>query len=59
MPQPVVGCDLSRPFIDLGLPPFAKVDRIPNTSDAISAFLDMIECKVLTYSRPPAAATAT
>lgn len=47
MPQPVVGCDLSRAFIDLCRLPSAKVERIANTSDAISDFLDTIERDVL------------
>ncbi len=47
MPQPVVGCDLSRGFIDLCRLPSAKVERIANTPEAISAFLDTLDRDVL------------
>lgn len=47
MPQPVVGCDLSRAFIDLCRLPAVKAERIPNTPDAISAYLDALDRDVL------------
>ncbi|CAH1694839.1 hypothetical protein CHELA1G11_21686 [Hyphomicrobiales bacterium] len=40
MPQPVVGCDLSRAFIDFCHLPTGTVDRITNTLEAIAAFID-------------------
>ncbi len=47
MPQPVAGCDLSRAFIDLHCLPVGKVDRIANTPEAITTFLDTLERDVL------------
>ncbi len=47
MPQPVVGCDLSHGFIDLCRLPSAKVERIANTPEDISAFLDTLDRDVL------------
>lgn len=35
MPQPVIGCDLSRAFLDLRDLPSGRMQRIPNTCDAI------------------------
>lgn len=43
MPQPVVGCDLSRAVIDLCRLPSATARRIPNTPQAIAAWADTLE----------------
>lgn len=43
MPQAVIGCDLSRAFIDLFHLPDGTVDQIPNTTSAIIAFLETLE----------------
>ncbi|WP_454918635.1 IS110 family transposase [Xanthobacter sediminis] len=47
MPPPVIGCDLSRAFLDLCTLPSVKVQRIPNTSDAIAAWAAEIEADPL------------
>lgn len=47
MPQPVVGCDLSRAFVDLFCLPSGKLDRIANDPEAISSFLDTLDRDVL------------
>ena len=47
MPQAVIGCDLSRAFIDLFHLPDGTVDQIPNTPSAIAAFLETLERDVL------------
>jgi transposase len=39
MPQAVIGCDLSRAFIDLHRLPSGAADRIANTPDAIQSWL--------------------
>ncbi len=43
MPQPVIGCDLSRAFLDLCALPSGQTLRIPNTPDAIAAWAAEIE----------------
>ncbi len=43
MPQPVIGCDLSRAFLDLCVLPSGQTLRIPNTPDAIAAWAAEIE----------------
>jgi hypothetical protein len=43
MPQPVVGFDLSRAFIDLCVLPSGKTQKIPNTPDAIPAWAAELE----------------
>ncbi len=43
MPQPVVGCDLSRAHIDTCRLPSGTVERIANTPQAIAAFVDSLE----------------
>jgi len=47
MPQPVVGCDLSRAFLDLCTLPSGQARRIPNTPDAIAAFVAGLEANDL------------
>ncbi len=42
MPQAVIGCDLSRVFIDTCDLPSGKIGRIANTPDAIGAWLDAL-----------------
>ncbi|MDQ1229526.1 transposase [Sphingomonas sp. SORGH_AS_0879] len=43
MPQPVVGCDLSRAFIDICQLPSGKTGRIANTPDDIGVWLDTLD----------------
>lgn len=43
MPQAVIGCDLSRAFIDLFHLPDGTGGQIPNTPSAIAAFLETLE----------------
>lgn len=40
MPQPVVGCDLSRAFLDLCHLPAGDIGQIANTPEAIVAWID-------------------
>jgi len=42
MPQPVVGCDLSRAFLDLCDLPSGRMQRIPNTRDAIAEWAETL-----------------
>lgn len=43
MPQAVIGCDLSRAFIDTCDLPAGKIGRIANTPDAIATWLDTLD----------------
>jgi len=43
MPQAVIGCDLSRAFIDLYRLPSGTPGRIANTPDAIASWLDALD----------------
>jgi len=47
MPQPVVGCDLSRAFLDLCDLPSGRTRRIPNTRDAIAAWAETLTPETL------------
>lgn len=47
MPQPVVGCDLSRATIDFYRLPAGHPGQVANTSDAIVAWIDTLERDVL------------
>jgi transposase len=47
MPQPVIGCDLSRAFLDLCRLPSGATQRVANTPDAIATWLDTLERDVL------------
>ena len=40
MPQPVIGCDLSRAFLDLCDLRSCQPQRIPNTRDAIAKWTE-------------------
>jgi transposase len=42
MPQPVIGCDLSRAFLDLCALPSGRMLRIPNTRDAIAEWTETL-----------------
>lgn len=42
MPQPVIGCDLSRAFLDLCDLPSGRMQRIPNTRDAIAEWAETL-----------------
>ncbi|WP_016738171.1 hypothetical protein [Gluconobacter thailandicus] len=42
MPQPVIGCDLSRAFLDLCDLPSGQTQRIPNTRDAIAEWAETL-----------------
>ncbi len=46
MPQAVIGCDLSRAFIDLQDLPAGRTDRITNTREAIASWLGALDCNV-------------
>lgn len=43
MPQAVIGCDLSRPVIDICELPSGRIGQIANTPDAIAAWLDTLD----------------
>ncbi|WP_343528924.1 transposase [Sphingomonas sp.] len=43
MPQPVVGCDLSRALIDICELPSGRIGQVANTPDAIAAWLDTLD----------------
>ena len=47
MPQPVIGCDLSRAFLDLCRSPSGVTQRVANTPDAIATWVDTLERDVL------------
>jgi len=47
MPQPVVGCDLSRAFLDLCDLPSGRMQRLPNTRDAITAWAETLTSETL------------
>lgn len=47
MPQPVVGCDLSRACLDLCTLPSGQARRLPNTPDAIAARTADLEADAL------------
>jgi len=47
MPQAVIGCDLSRAFIDVFRLPAGTAGRIANTIETIAAFLDELDHDVL------------
>ncbi|OAG75611.1 transposase [Acetobacter malorum] len=47
MPQPVIGCDLSRAFLDLCDLPSGRMQRIPNTRDAIAEWAETLTPDVL------------
>ncbi|ATJ89789.1 hypothetical protein HK16_03045 [Acetobacter senegalensis] len=47
MPQPVIGCDLSRAFLDLCGLPSGRMQRIPNTRDAIAEWAETLTPDVL------------
>ncbi|MCQ9156311.1 IS110 family transposase, partial [Acidomonas methanolica] len=42
MPQSVIGCDLSRAFLDLCDLPAGRMQRIPNTRDAIAEWAETL-----------------
>lgn len=43
MPQAVIGCDLSRPVIDICELPSGRIGQIANTPDAIAAWLGTLD----------------
>jgi transposase len=43
MPQAVIGCDLSRAFIDICELPSGRIGQIANTPDTIAAWLDTLD----------------
>ena len=47
MPQPVIGCDLSRAFLDIFHLPGGRTERVANILDAITTFLDRLDRDVL------------
>lgn len=47
MPQPVIGCDLSRAFLDLCDLPSGRTQRIPNTRDAIAEWAETLAPDIL------------
>ena len=47
MPQPIIGCDLSRAFLDLCRLPSGTTQRVANTPDAIATWVDTLERDVL------------
>lgn len=47
MPQPVVGCDLSRATIDFCQLPTGHIGQVANTPDTIAAWIDTLERDVL------------
>lgn len=47
MPQPVIGCDLSRAFLDLCDLPSGQTQRIPNTRDAIAEWTETLAPDIL------------
>lgn len=47
MPQPVIGCDLSRAFLDLCDLPSGRTQRIPNTRDAIAEWVETLAPDIL------------
>jgi transposase len=47
MPQPVVGCDLSRATIDFCRLPAGHIGQVANTPDTIAAWIDTLERDVL------------
>ena len=59
MPQAVIGCDLSRYFIDICELPSGRTGQIANTPDTIAAWLGTLDHDVRLISEPPAAAMAT
>ncbi|MGV4856949.1 hypothetical protein [Acetobacter senegalensis] len=47
MPYPVIGCDLSRAFLDLCDLPSGRMQRLPNTRDAITEWVETLTTKTL------------
>ena len=42
MPHTIIGCDLSRAFLDVHVLPDARSARSKNSADAISTWLDTL-----------------
>lgn len=47
MPQAIIGCDLSRAFLDLCDLPSGRTQRIPNTCDAVAEWVETLAPDIL------------
>lgn len=52
MPQAVIGCDLSRAFIDICELPSGRTGQIANTPETMTAWLDALDHDVRLVSTP-------